>query len=453
MPVISKSSFIRGLKCPKSLWLHIHLPDEKDEVSYAQQKIFDNGNNIGKLAQQLFPGGIDASRGEPANYTGNIAYTRHLMKNGCEAIYEAAFGDENTLCYLDILARVDGDWQGFEVKATAKVKEYHLNDTGFQYYTIRRSGTTLKEISVVHLNNQYIRRGELDIPAMFSPVPVTRAIRKRQKSISEKLREFQQMLLTEETPGIPMGNHCYSPYPCDYINFCLKSLPPQPPPLNLKPSTLNQPAQRNQKALEEFLAKLEYPLFFMDFETFMPAVPYYQENRPYQKIPFQYSLHKVERPGTDALHFNFLADPPDDPRPAFIRSLLNQLGSSGTILVWNQTFEKGVLSELGRDFPEFNTEIQRLMPRVSDLMIPFKKKHLYTPEMNGSYSLKSVVPALVPELSYKMLEINDGGMASSAYEKLVTETDAGQIATIRKNLLDYCGLDTWSMVKILDCLR
>lgn len=451
MPVISKSSFIRGLKCPKSLWLHFHLPDEKDEVSEAQQKIFDNGNNIGKLAQQLFPGGIDASRGEPANYADNIAFTRHLMENGCEAIYEAAFGDGETLCYLDILAKVNGEWQGFEVKATSKVKEYHLNDTGFQYYTIRRSGTTLKEISVVHLNNQYIRRGELHIPSMFHLAPVTRAIRKRQKSISLKLKDFQQLLMAEEAPEIPMGNHCSSPYPCDYICFCQHSQ-------NLKLSNLNPipsplPARRNQKALNEFLEKLEYPLYFMDFETFMPAVPLYQENRPYQKIPFQYSLHKIDHPGSEPIHFSWLAEPPEDPRPGFIRSLLDYLGKEGTILVWNQTFEKSVLTELGRDFPEYSSEIGPLMPRISDLMVPFRKKHLYTPLMNGSFSLKAVVPALVPELSYKTLSISDGGMALSAYEKLVTETDAGQSATIRQNLLEYCGLDTWSMVKILECLR
>lgn len=451
MPVISKSSFIRGLKCPKSLWLHFHLPDEKDEVSEAQQKIFDNGNNIGKLAQQLFPGGVDASRGEPANYTDNIAYTRQLMESGCEAIYEAAFGDGETLCYLDILAKVDGEWQGFEVKATSKVKEYHLNDTGFQYYTIRRSGTTLKEISVVHLNNQYIRRGELHIPSMFHRAPVTRAIRKRQKSISLKLKDFRQLLQAEETPEIPMGNHCSSPYPCDYICFCRHTQ-------NLKPSTLNPipsplPARRNQKALNEFLAKLEYPLYFMDFETFMPAVPLYQENRPYQKIPFQYSLHKIDSPGSEPIHFSWLAEPPGDPRPGFIRSLLDYLGREGSILVWNQTFEKSVLAELGRDFPEYSSEIGPLMSRIADLMVPFRKKHLYTPLMNGSFSLKAVVPALVPELSYKALNISDGGMAISAYEKLLTETEAGQIVAIRQNLLDYCWLDTWSMVKILECLR
>ena len=185
----------------------------------------------------------------------------------------------------------------------------------------------------------------------------------------------------------------------------------------------------------------------------MPAVPLYQENRPYQKIPFQYSLHKIDGPGTIPMHFSWLAEPPEDPRPEFIRSLLDYLGKDGTILVWNQTFEKSVLAELGRDFPEYSSEIGPLMARIADLMVPFRKKHLYTPLMNGSFSLKAVAPALVPELSYKALDINDGGMAISAYETLLTETDAERIAAVRKNLLDYCGLDTWSMVKILECLH
>jgi hypothetical protein len=283
---------------------------------------------------------------------------------------------------------------------------------------------------------------------MFTPVPITRAVRKRQKSISLKLKELQTMLGSETSPDVPMGGHCQNPFTCDFLGFCLKSGNTIPEPVVAAPNPL--PAQRNQKALNEFLDTLEYPLCFIDFETFMPAVPLFQENRPYQKIPFQFSLHKITAPGEMAVHQEFLATPPADPRPEFITTLLEYLGQSGTILVWNQAFEKSVLREIARDFPEYGKEIEKVMPRISDLMIPFRKKHLYLPAMNGSFSLKAVVPAIVPELSYKNLNISDGGSANSAFEKLFHHTDPEIIAEIRKDLSDYCRLDTYSMVRILE---
>lgn len=450
MPAISKSSYIRGLKCPKSLWLHFNRPEVRDEITEARQKVFDTGHQVGMLAQKLFPGGVDASRGEPANYTENIAFTRALIDSGAPAIYEAAFGDGETLCYLDILARIGDQWHGFEVKSTTKLKEYHIHDAGFQYFVIKRSGIPLEEISIVHLNNQYIRRGEIEVSPLFTPVPITRAVRKRQKSISLKLKELQNMLAAETAPDTCMGGHCHNPYTCDFLGYCRQTDSCMQEPVATAPDPI--PANRNQPALDEFLENLEYPLFFMDFETFMPAVPLFKENRPYQKIPFQFSLHKISAPGEKATHMEFLASPPNDPRPQFITSLIQYLNQNGTILVWNQAFEKTILREISRDFPEYDQAVALILPRITDLMIPFRKKQLYTPAMNGSFSLKAVVPAIVPELSYKNLRINDGGSANIAFEQLFHHTDPEIIAEIRKDLTEYCRLDTYSMVRILEKL-
>jgi hypothetical protein len=201
MKTISKSSFIRGIKCPKALYLHFNEPEERDETSESQQHLFDTGHSVGHLAQQLFPKGIDASRGEPGNYAENIAYTQELINNGRKVIYEAAFGDGETLCYLDILVKKGGKWHAYEVKGSTSVKDYHFMDAAFQYYVINQSGLELADISIVHLNNQYIRRGDLDVQKLFTIVPVTGKIIFLQLDIPVLLMKLQEMLETVEEPS------------------------------------------------------------------------------------------------------------------------------------------------------------------------------------------------------------------------------------------------------------
>jgi hypothetical protein len=191
----------------------------------------------------------------------------------------------------------------------------------------------------------------------------------------------------------------------------------------------------------------------MDFETFQPAVPLYDNAKPYQQIPFQYSVFLKKNKNSEAEHYEFLAEPGIDPRKKFIENLLKVTKSKGDVLVYNKTFEITRLNEIARDFPHYADEIEKLVSRIKDLMIPFQKKYYYAPEMKGSYSIKAVLPALVPELSYDSLEINEGGLASIAYESLQTETDLMFIAEIKQQLLEYCKLDTFGMVRILEKLE
>ncbi|MGB5849629.1 MAG: DUF2779 domain-containing protein, partial [Ignavibacteriaceae bacterium] len=195
-----------------------------------------------------------------------------------------------------------------------------------------------------------------------------------------------------------------------------------------------------------------YPLFFMDFESFQPAVPLYDNSKPYQQIPFQYSIHLKDKKGGELKHFELLAEPGEDPRIKFIEGLLNDAKGKVDIVVYNKSFEITRLKEIARDFPQYADKIEKLILRIRDLMIPFQKKYYYAPEMKGSYSIKAVLPSLVPELSYDELEINEGGLASITYESLQTETDMMIIAETREQLLEYCKLDTLAMVKIMDKL-
>ncbi len=443
---ISKSSFIRGLQCHKSLWLHLNDPGERDETSQAQQQIFDTGHNVGFLAQQLFPGGIDASRGDHSMVQAAIDYTSELIGAGQEVIYEAAFSDGKTLCYMDVLVKEAGGWAAYEVKASTHVRDYQVNDVAFQYYVITRSGLPLKRVSLVHVNNQYVRRGDLDLEQLFTIAPMTEWILPMQQDIPGKLHIMQEMLAEDKMPCISMGSQCMKPFPCDFLTFCRQDSRANDVEVEARP------ASRNQDALDEFLDGLAYPLYYMDFETIQFAVPRYDESRPYQQIPFQYSLHVQHTQDGPPEHFEFLGTPPADPRPEFIRSLLSGIGESGSIIVWNQTFEITRLREIARDFPEYAAAIDPLFARVADLMVPFRRKHLYTPEMKDSYSLKAVLPALVNDLSYADLEIREGGMAGLTYELLFDDEDIESVRLKRMNLLEYCKMDTLSMVKILEKL-
>ncbi len=460
MKTISKSSFIRGTKCPKSLWLHFFQPEERDEISEGQQNIFDTGHDVGTWAQKLFPGGIDASRGEHEKVSEAIEYTQELIKNGQTVIYEAAFGDGETLCYMDILVKENGEWRAYEVKASTGIKDYHKMDAAFQYYVITQSGLALADIFLVHINNQYVRHGEIDVQQLFTIVPVTDTILPMQDSIPDQLISLQEMLDAGIVPNIEMGYRCTHPYNCDFIDFCTTHHTFDPIP-DTHTSSIEHPASsiRNQDELNKFKDELNYPLYFMDFETIFPAIPLHDESRPYQQIPFQYSLHIIKnsevakRRNSEIIqHHYFLGSPSADPRPAFIESLLRHVGSSGSIIVWNKTFEMSRLREIARDFPVYQDRIEELLERVVDLMVPFRKKHLYTAEMNGSYSLKAVLPALVSDLSYSDLEIQEGGSASLTYESLYFDNDPESVAKKREDLLKYCELDTLSMVRILERL-
>jgi hypothetical protein len=345
---------------------------------------------------------------------------------------------------MDILVKENNKWRAYEVKASTGVKDYHVMDAAFQYYVITRSGLPLADIFLVHINNQYIRRGDINVQQLFTKVIMTETILPLQEDIPDQLKSMQEMVDAGIVPDIEMGFQCTHPYDCDFIEFCKQELP-----VNSGTSE-SLPANRNQEALDEFKDELEYPLFFMDFETAFPAVPIHDESRPYQQIPFQFSLHIQRSENASPEHYAFLGTPPVDPRTAFIEDLLARLGDIGSIIVWNQGFEMNRLREIARDFPDYALRIEPVLVRFADLMVPFRRKHLYMPEMNGSYSLKAILPALVRDISYSDLEIQDGGTASMTYESLYFDSEPDSVAKKRENLLKYCELDTLSMVKILE---
>ncbi|MDB2464005.1 DUF2779 domain-containing protein [Flavobacteriaceae bacterium] len=484
---LSKSTFIRGLQCEKSLYLYKHHYKLKDPTPSSLQAVFDQGTNIGILAQELFPIGADASPDNHFKMVESVGKTLDFIAQGETTIYEATFLYNDVLAALDILVKDEEGWKAYEVKSSTKVSETYIKDAAIQYYTITNSGIDLKDISIVHINNQYTKDGELDIHQLFTIESVCDQVLKFLPRIPNEVRRLKNVIERTEVPKVDIGNHCSDPYDCDFKGTCWKHIPDysvfdisrlnkdkkfelynqgvitldqidlgqtdlNPGQILQVQSEINGTSHIDIEEIRNFTSGLHYPLYFLDFETISPAVPKYDGSRPYQQLVFQYSLHIQETSTSDIEHKEYLADPTEDPRIRFIEQLIQDCGASGDILVYNIGFERGKLNDLIEVFPEYSNELRAIVNRLKDLMIPFQQKWYYTPEMRGSYSIKSVLPALVPELSYNDLEIKEGGTASNTFLSMINGNFQGDVEETRRQLLEYCKLDTYAMVKILERL-
>jgi Domain of unknown function(DUF2779) len=485
--ILSKSTFLRGLQCSKSLYLYKYFIQKRDAVSPEQKAIFNRGNKVGVLAQQLFPGGVDATPAKRSTSMAAVENTQRLIESGVEVIYEAAFQHNQVLAILDVLVKKDGAWYAYEVKSSTKISPTYLLDASLQYWVITNAGIPLRDISLIIINNQYIRKGALNLADFFSIKSVLKEAENNQPFIAENIQRSKAVIDTAVEPDVKIGEHCFSPYNCDFTGTCWKNIPKnsifeisgvkkvdlfglyhagyktieQIPENNELDKNANIHIQAikkkgviiDQPAIAAFLQKLTYPLFFMDFETMMPAVPLYEQTKPYQHLPFQYSLHSKKTKEAPLEHVEFLAEQHTDPRKAFVEALLKHTETEGTILVYDILMERNVLNGLKKDFPQHAVAIDLRLSRMVDLVQPFQERSYYHPAMNNSFSMKSLLPALVPELSYSNLPISSGSIAMIAYENLSTETDMFKIVEIKEQLLEYCKLDTLAMVKVLEVLE
>ena len=485
---LSKSTFIRGLQCEKSLYLYKKHYNLKDPISPSLQAVFDQGNQVGILAQDLFPGGVDSSPSSHFKMMESVFKTKQFLDNGESIIYEATFTYNEVLAALDILVKDDEGWKAYEVKSSTSVSETYVKDAAIQYYTIINSGIDLKDISIVHINNNYVLDGELDIQKLFTIESVKDEVLEFLPRIPNEVSRLKNVIQRDSSPNIDIGEHCVDPYQCDFKGTCWKHIPEYSvfdisrlkkdkkfnlynkgvitlDQIDLSSTELsanqvlqvnaevNGESYINKEELNNFVNDLNYPLYFLDFETISPAIPKYQGTRPYQQVLFQYSVHSKQNENSDVVHKEYLADPKKDPRIEFIHQLINDCDNTGDILVYNISFERVRLQELIEQFPEFGEELQSIIYRLKDLMIPFQNKWYYTPEMKGRYSIKNVLPALVPDLTYDTLNIKEGGMASSTFLSMVNSSFKGNELKLREDLKEYCKRDTYAMVRILEKLN
>ena len=479
---LSKSLFVRGVRCHKSLYLHKCRPELKDEVSKETEKRFEAGYEIGDLAQGLFPGGVLVPY-DGLSHEEQIEMTASLIAQGCKTIYEATFFYNGVFIKADIINHGNDGWDIYEVKAATEVKAYNLDDASVQYYVMSGAGLPISRVFVVHVNNQYVRQGEIEVDKLFHKEDISTVAKEKQAFIIEEI-ERQRAMLKGDEPVIDIGPHCNENYPCDFIGHCWSHIPENsifdfrgrmdnryilyekgrvsmfdvPHEYLSNKQFIQVDAAKTHEvhydhgAVKEFLDSLWYPIYFLDFETSMDAIPPYDGIRPYQQVPFQYSLHHMDKKDGELKHDEFLATPRTDPRKGLIEKLMSEIPDNACVLAYVSGFEISRLRDLATWFPEYSAKIEKVIKNVRDLAAPFRSYHIYHWQQDGSYSLKDVLPAMLPDFNYDHLDVQNGGMAMDAYAAMNHADNSEEIEKIRQSLLEYCKLDTLAMVKILECL-
>ncbi len=487
---LSKSLYTRGLQCSKSLWLKKYKKEVLTPPDAQAKAIFETGDKVGALACHLFPDGKEIPF-KGTTFDEKIALTQKWIDEGIKNIYEATFTYDEVLVMVDILhINEDGSVEINEVKSSTEVKDVYLHDASIQYYVLNGLGFNVKKTNIIHINNKYVRDEELEIDKLFSIVDVSDEVLELQDDIPTYLQYFQKQLANQDVePDIGIGEHCTNPYDCDAIAYCWKNIP-EYSIFNISRLRVDKKFQMyqdgvvefsqitditnfsisqqiqiqseqtssdiiNKTAIKEFIDGLTYPLYHLDFETFQQAIPEWKGISPFMQIPFQYSLH-IEHKDTHLEHKEFLAEEGIDPRYELAKRLVEDIPTNVTVLAYNMGFEKGVIRKLAAMFDEFASKLMAIHDNIQDLMTPFQKKDYYVPSMRGSYSIKYVLPALVPDMAsaYKELDgVQNGGEAMQTYAKLVHMEDKEKVSRLREALLRYCELDTMAMVKVLEKLK
>jgi hypothetical protein len=485
IPTLSKSRFLAGLQCPLRLWHQCYNPHLAAEVSPVQQALFDTGHEVGRLATTLFPGGRLIEE-DYIHHNKAVIATKEAMNNpAVPAIFEAAFLHNGVRIRADILERLtNGTWNLIEVKSSASVKEVHLPDIGIQYYVINGAGFRIARAGIMHLNNQYVYDGKnLEPGGLFSFSDLIERAIQAQEQISDELHSQKQMLKAGEAPEVVPSRFCSSPHYCEFREHCISKVPEYwivnlsgltqdrlddlmamniqdirdiPPSFRLNP--LQERIRRCSVSQEEYLSPslapelrdVVYPVHFLDFETVAPAIPRYPGTRPYYSIPFQFSDHTLYKEGA-LEHHEYLCAEDIDPREDFARNLLKALGEGGTIFTYT-LYEKGVMGELAEHLPRYRRPLLAGTTRFKDLH-SLVRRYFYHPLFHGSFSLKSILPALIPEMNYEHLDIHEGTQASLEYLRMINpSTPKDEKARINKALRVYCAQDTMAMVKIREQL-
>ena len=484
MKTISKSKYLAGLQCPKLLWVHYNDAARLAPPDGSTVHRFDQGHLVGSLAQRLCPDGITIDWA--LGFDEVLRRTQQALA-ARRPIFEAGFAFEGAFTRADVLVPVGRrSWDVVEVKSASKLKDEHLEDVAFQRHVYEGAGLPVRRCYLALVDTTYVRDGEVDPEALFKIVDITRAVRPVVPRVARRVRRLLKVIDAATCPAVKVGRRCFAPYDCPLEEECWEFLParsvfslrrggdrpwallskgvlrltdiPGDFPLTEKHRLQVRCARSGKRhvdraALRRFLDRFEYPLHFLDFETAAVAVPLWSSSRPYEQVPFQYSLHVQREPGTKPRHVSFLAKGRDDPRPRLLASLKRRLGSAGSIVAHHASFEKQVLSGCAVQFPEHADWIQAVLPRVIDLAEPFRRFHYYHPDQEGSASLKLVAPA-VAGTSYDDLMIADGQAAAQSF--LTAEHGAcsrAERAALRQALKDYCGRDTEVMVQIVEQLR
>lgn len=484
---LSKSTLIRSIQCSKSLYLYKKNYSLRDKPSASQQQRFDRGHRVGKLAHQLFPNGKDCSPPNPFSYDESIAATKLLVQQQYPVIYEAAFKYNGIMVALDLLVQREGKWYAHEVKSSFRISNTYLLDAAIQYYIITKSGIQLEDFSIVTIDNEYVFDGTLDIPAYFKITSVLAEINERIPFVEKTIEAAIATLESNTMPEISIGAHCTKPYPCDFQTYCWANIEKDAiwylPGISMQEksnfvekgiSTVHQidnmdELNSRQKViiksfqtqqphiladkLKAFTAPIQYPLYYFDIEAFQPAIPLFVNTKPYDRIPFLYSLHYKENEDASLQHISYISPVGNDDRIHFIEHFLQATEKPGQILVFNTLMEKGILFKMMNDFPQYKKEILERINRIIDVEIPFKELYYYHPAQQGSFSLKAIGNALLGVDEFSKSAVKDGEEAMAVYNELFYWENKEDVNAKLQHLKTYCQTDTFVLYEIFERLK
>lgn len=508
---LSKTRYTQFCKCEKALWLNVFDPDKATPLDDSQKARFEQGTEVGVVAREFFPGGIDVTtqNGCYQDRAAMVAKTKAAMRSGISPIYEAAFSLDGNYCAVDILRKTKNGWAIYEVKSTSypdfdgkpsELKRY-APDIAYQKWLLEQCGVNVTDVHLICLNSNYIRHGALDIKKLFVVVDFDKFIADEYAKVPANVDRAQMVLDCKTPPDwIDIGEQCPKPYECSFWKYCKKQKGlPEPSVFDVYGGSMKsrkedrffigqklehyragrwsfedlkgQPLGHVQKlhvegkpyvdknGLREFLDTLSYPLYFLDFETMQYAIPQFEGTKPYQQVTFQYSLHIKRSPDDPYEHREFLADSDGScPLPAAAQQLCTDIPEDVCVLVYNKTFECSRLKEMADIFPDLSAHLLNIRDNIKDLLDPFQAGYYYLPAMNGSFSIKSVLPALFPDdpqMDYHNLpgSVHNGGEAMTIFPSIKDMPTQEEKDAARKSLLEYCHLDTLAMVRVWERLK
>ena len=483
---ISKSAFIKAEQCLKHFYLYKNHPYLRDKFSKEKQLIFKRGTDVGIFAQQLFPNGIDVTIGEKRNQELFAQKTQDLINEGVTTIYEATFIYDNLLVMVDILQKHGDNWKAYEVKSSLKITETYVKDACFQYFVIKNCLPNLTEFNLLTLNPKYVLEGSLDISQLFRTTSIMRDAVKNIDYFAHKSQIAKLVLEQGKIPDIKIGAHCFQPYTCDFLGTCWKDTQDSSSIFSigkLSKQALFEFYDNNIKHIDEidlntiekkeikiqiiaaktqieqiekqplttFLSDIKTPVCSLDIEVWMPAIPFYQGTKPFQLIPFLFSM--IHEENGSIKKYSYFKPIESDFRKDFLEAIISYTKPFASILMFDKSLEENILNQLVELFPEYGKDIIELKSKIIDLAEPIQKGNYYHPEMKGNFTLKSLAPIVNQTLGFHTLDVQSGISAMYIYESLLLEGNVIEKENIKQQLIDYCEMDSLITYQLLQFFK
>ncbi|MBC7696257.1 MAG: DUF2779 domain-containing protein [Burkholderiales bacterium] len=482
---ISKSAFIKAEQCLKYFYLYKNHPYLRDSLSKEKQFIFKRGTDVGIFAQQLFPGGVDVTEGEKRDQQLFAQKTKDLIANGTKTIYEATFIYNDLLVMVDILTKQEDKWIAYEVKSSLKITDTYVKDACFQYYVIKNSLPDLADFNLLTLNPKYVLENELEIEKLFKKTSIMKDALKNLEYFAHKTQVAKLTLEQGKIPDIKIGTHCFQPYECDFLGTCWKNTNDPSSVLTLGKLTkqamfelydsnikrideidintiqhkevkiqvkaaIEQKEQISREDVKAFISTIKQPVCSLDIEVWMPAIPYYEGTKPFQQIPFLFSM--IYEEDQQIKNFSYFKPIEEDLRKEFLEQILLATKDFQSILMFDKSLEETVLNQLVELYPEYRKDIADLKNKIIDLAEPIRKGNYYHPEMKGNFTLKSIAPLVNQEAGFNNLDIQSGISAMYIYESLLVQNMIEGEQT-KQQLIDYCEMDALITFQLLNFFK